>query len=384
MNHLKPSRRVSLVAFAALLASAAPALSQDASPSIQPARTGETQASGARSAQTCAADYHARLAEIAQTQLPAYRAASTAIGAVDPALPGRLIFAAQRRPDLEAQARRALDAGTALARRQGRTGFARDANTRWIAERIREDLTDFLRQKPTPFLCAGLAPYLSTLRGFAAQGAPVPERVAENRDAQRDAASRSLDLAFQAMRPAPLPRFAPADRPSAPPIDGLRIAVEMGLREPEAREAPTRLAERGALSRISESQTDPDLPPLAKAHERALASPADTMRAITALMATAQRGGFVNEAGPRRGGAADAARPVLARLQALRAHMDTPAGRIADPIVRPAIEQALSDLEVLDYLQAADGEAADPLISAMFGTMAAIEAAHAAACTCAD
>lgn len=378
MTPAKTPRSLTLLAFAALMAGAAPAVAdpQGSSPSVQRI---EAPMANERSGQDCAGDYHARLSTIAQTQLPEYRAASSAIGAVDPALPGRLIFAGQRRGDLEPQARRALDTGTALARRQGRASFARDANTRWIAERIREDLTDYLRQEPTPFLCAGVSAYLTTLQTFAAQGTLDPQRLSQDIEVQAALAARSLERALQSLRPAPLPRFAPSDRLSGPPIDGMRMAVEMGLREPAETQEPTRLAERPATTQISQSRIDPDLPPLDKA--RVLASPGDSLRAITALTTATQGAGFMSQAMPYA--AKPSARPVLARLTDLRRHLDRPAGAIADPIVRPAVEQALADIEVLDYLQAATGDSADPLTRAMFGTMAAIETAHEQACGCA-
>lgn len=352
---------------ALLLCTAAPAFAQ--------------QAPAAR-AQSCAADYHARLSEIASRELVAYREAGTAIGAVDAALPGRPIFAAPRRPDIGPESRRAVEAATRLARAQGRTSFARDANTRWIAERIREDLTDYLRQKPSPFLCAGLQPYLARLKDYAAQGAPAPERLREDFAAQRTLASASLDAAFRAMRTPPLPRFAPADRPTGP-AEGLRLALDASFREAKDEPAPTRFADRGVRSQISASRTDPDLPPLLPQAQRPLDDEADTMRALTALFGTAVRGGFLAEAPPMTG-AEPAGRPVLARLAAISAHLDRPEGRIADPIVRPAIEQALFDLEMLDYLRVADGGSGDPLTSAMYGTMAAIETAHAESCACAN
>ncbi len=361
-------RPLPLLGLAVLIGLAGPALAQE-------------PAAGA-GVESCAADYHSRLSEIAGRELVAYREAGTAIGAVDPTLPGRPIFAAPRRPDLSPEASRAVEAGQRLVRAQGRTSFARDANTRWIAERIREDLTDYLRQKPSPFLCAGMAPYVSTLKDYAAQGSPDPARVNEDLAAQRILASASLDAAFRAMRTPPLPRFAPADRPTGP-AEGLRLALDASFREPKAEPSPTRFADRGVRSQISSSQTDPDLPPLDPAAVRALEGDADVMRALTALLGTAARGGFLAEAGPLRGQAPEA-RPVLARLASISAHMNRPEGRVADPIVRTSLERALFDLEILDYLRAAENGSGDPLVSAMYGTMGAIETAHAQSCTCTD
>ncbi|WP_185984858.1 hypothetical protein [Aureimonas mangrovi] len=329
-------------------------------------------------AETCAADYHSRLGTIRDREFETLKAAASTIGDVDAALPGRLIFARVRGDGQDVQ--RARGAGETLARRQGRTSFARDANTRWIAERIREDLGDYLRQKPTPYLCAGTAAYLTVLRDYAAQGAPSPARIAEDLAVQRETTARSIDAVYAAMRPAPLPRFAPADRPGLLAIEGLRMALDTNLRE--ATSPAVRVASREGDTRISEGQIDPDLPPLTQLPGRRLDSESDIVRALEVLVRRTLHEGHLAPIEAAEIDVSETPRPVLARLAALDRHLK--AHPIADPLVRPALETALSDLEILDYLQAAQNGTADPMSGALHATMDAIEAARAETCTCAD
>ncbi|MFD2236808.1 hypothetical protein [Aureimonas populi] len=343
-----------------LTAGASPALAQEAS---------------------CTKDYHSRLRAIETGEFAALKAAGNAIGETDPGLPGRMIFTAPRQ-GAEPGAQRTRRAAEALARRQGRTSFATNADTRWIAGRIREDLGDYLGQGETPFLCAGVANYLGTLREYAARGAPSPVRLAEDVRDQRLVAARSLAAALGAMAPAPLPRFAPADRPGEPAIAGLRLALDTGLREPPKAEEPVRLAARDAgNTQVSEGQGDPDLPALAETPPFRLADERETLGAINVLVASAERAGFLAPA--RRGVLGNPSlhsRPVLTRLSHLKARFDQ--SGIQDARVGPATMQALSDLEALDYLMAAEKGAADPLSAALHGTIDAIEAAHGEACGC--
>jgi hypothetical protein len=352
----------------AFFAGALPASAQD-----------EAQPSQAvQRAESCAADYHARLGAIRDREFETLKAAASTIGDVDPSLPGRLIFTRERGGDEAVQ--RARSAGNTLARRQGRTSFARDANTRWIAERIREDLGDYLRQKPTPYLCGGTAAYLKVLRDYAAQGAPSPARVAEDLSVQRTTTVRSIEAVYAAMRPAPVPRFAPADRPGLLAIEGLRMALDTNLRE--ATSANVRVASREGDTRVSEGQIDPDLPPLTQMPGRRLDSESDIVRALEVLVRRTLREGHLAPIEATDVDVRETPRPVLARLAALDRHLK--AHPIGDPLVRPRFTAALSDLELLDYLQAAENGTADPMSGALHATMDAIEAARAEACTCAD
>lgn len=353
--------RVSFL-FLGLWLPAAPALAED----IQPSACG-------------AQAYHARFAALAGTELAALREAGTQIGDTDPALPGRLIFSSSR-PNEDAQARNARRAAEAQARRQGRTSFATNADTRWIASRVREDLTDYLSQKPSPFLCAGVSNYLQTLRAQAARGAPSPAGLREHVEAQREVAANSVETALRALRPAPLPRFRPDDLIARNPAEGLRLSIEAGLRELEAHKT-VKVAATGQ-SQISEGYSDPDLPPLGKEPRHRLQDERDILGTINLLVASAERADHLQRA--ERGASSDIrhSRRVLTRLARLDARFRQ--SGFEDPLVRPAMTQAFADLEALDYLHAALDGQGDEMSAALYGTIEAIETAHQETCGCAD
>ena len=53
---------------------------------------------------------------------------------------------------------------------------------------------------------------------------------------------------------------------------------------------------------------------------------------------------------------------------------------VTDPLVRPALINALADIEALDIVMAARGGGEDPVAAALDETMNAIRAAHDTAC----
>ncbi|WP_182086834.1 hypothetical protein [Aureimonas sp. ME7] len=394
-------RTIRIHTFALALATSAASLTPAAASSVA---VGEARGAGgssvvelkakpAKSASpaACAQEFHTRFEAIRTGPLAALKTAAGADAkAGDARLPGALLFPPQARPGTAENAS-ALRAASDLARRQGSMAQPLDANTRWIVSRIREDLGDFLSQKPTTYLCSGIAEYLDTLRAQAARIGSSPDRLAAQVETQREAAKASLDRARAALRPAPLPRFAPSDRPGSELVaDTLRSSV--GLHDEDVYGPVMRVAGRQDV-RISEGSSDPDLPPR-KSFE-ALRTNEDVARAVRDLAARAQgagalgapaatdtdpvRTGSIAVMGPQR----PDPRPALALLVELKPRLVGPAAPTSDPLLRADLTQSLSDLEALDYLLAAADMPADPLPAALEATFQAIETARAEACHCA-
>ncbi|MBB3997002.1 hypothetical protein [Aureimonas pseudogalii] len=416
--HSKPSRRPAslrlsstlLAAGLALgaLAPAAAASSVTEAGRVETAGGSVTLAAAPRAKSTvtparCAETFHAAFADILAGPYAALKAAAMAPAATDAGarpsdLPGALVFAPPPRPRSTTEAA-ALRSAASLARRGARMGAApADANARWVAARIREDLADFLTQGPSPYLCSGIDNYLTTLKRQADTIAIGPDRRAGDLAVQTEAARQSLKSALDALKPVPVPVAAPADRPDAGIVaQTLRSTVGLGR---EAMGPPMLMANRGdEASRLSEGQTDPDLPPLGLDETRALSSEADILAAVDRLAGAIEAAGLFApapqadpapslDAGPTdsviTGSVAPAAppRPVIARLAEIRPRLATTASPIRDPRLRLALQGAFADLEALDYLRVAALEPADPLRAAMSATFEAIAAAHAKACDC--
>ncbi len=324
-------------------------------------------------------------------EFAALKAASDAAGEpADASLPGMLLFPPAGRAQAGDNAA-ALRTAAALAKARGRMAGPLDANAKWIATRIREDLGDFLSQGETTYLCSGIDAYLATLREQAARIGQSPDRLSRQIELQREAARASLDAARAALAPAPKPRFAPGDRPGEAIVaDNLRSSV--GLEAKEVYGPPMRVADRQDV-RISESRSDPDLPAL-KASE-ALASAQDIARTVRDLTTRAEAAGALRDeavAGtdPLRTGALPLIgpvrpdqRPAIRLLADLQPRLVGPtASPAADPHQRADLVRALSDLEALDYLLAAQRAPTHPLPAALEATFGAIEKAHAEACAC--
>lgn len=335
----------------------------------------------------CADAFHARFGAIREREFAALKVAAGAdVGASDAALPGVLIFppAGRSQPGGNAAA---LRTAADLAKARGRTVGPLDANARWIAARIREDLGDFLSQKETPFLCSGIDAYLTTLRAQAARIGQSPDRLAALVETQREAARVSLDAARTALRPAPLPRFAPDDRPGEALVaSNLRSSV--GFQASDVYGPVMRVATRQDVG-VSEGSSDPDLPPMKPSE--ALASESDIARVIRDLSSRAETAGVLGGlavagtdpmqtgAIPAPGPSASDVRPSLTLLVELRQRLVQPS---ADPLQRADFVRALSDLEALDYLMAAAAAPSHPLPAALEATFSAIETAHADSCGC--
>lgn len=379
----------SILAGPAAAASSVVVAGQDArTPSVSQTRHVETRR---QTPAQCAAAFHARFGAIREGAFAALKAATgVEPGPMDETLPGTLLFP----PSGRAQAgdnSAALRTAAALAKARGRTVGPLDANARWIAARIREDLGDFLSQKETPYLCSGIDAYLETLRAQAARIGQSPDRLAAQVNAQREAARSSLIAARAALRPAPLPRFAPSDRPGDALV-ATNLRTSVGLDGNEVYGPAMRVANRGDI-RVSEGSSDPDLPPL-KASD-ALASEEDIARTVRDLGSRADAAGALGSStiagtdpvstgaiaviGPAR----PDTRASLRLLAELRPRLLGPAAPAqADANQRADLVRALSDLEALDYLLAAEREPSHPLPAALEATFGAIATAHADACAC--
>lgn len=352
--------------------------SEEAAP---PARSSFATPAAARSeaapsAANCATEYHSLLQAIAANELAALRALDPAVGVVDPSLPGRLLVAQPARavgPHAGA-AKAAVD----LAQRQGRAIVPQGANARWIAGRIEEDLTDYLRQGPSPFLCSGVANYLSTLRTFASQLGGSAQGRTTDIALQKETATASIHAAHASLHQPAIPEPAPEHRGGS----GLVSSVSMR----SVPDAPVRVAERadGGItasdaSRQPHAEFGTPLP---------LATATDRLAAIDGLLDLARRNGLIapdavvaNARGRELEEAALAdGRPVLVRLQRSAPLVSA----MADGPQRSAFLTALADIEALDYLAADADGTSDPVGSALADTMNAIEAAHAKACACED
>ncbi|WP_279481989.1 hypothetical protein [Aureimonas sp. SK2] len=339
----------------------------------------------------CASAFHARFASIREGEFAALKAAAGAEPTVaDASLPGTLLFPPAGRPQPSDNAA-ALRTAADLAKARSSSAAPLDANARWIAARIREDLGDFLSQKETTFLCSGIDAYLETLRAQAARIGQSPDRLGRLVTAQREAARASLMAARAALRTPPLPRFAPNDRPGEALVaDNLRSSV--GVETSRVQGPVLRVANRQDVQ-VSEGSIDPDLPPV-KAYER-LETAQDIARAVRELEERAEKAGALSQPDiahtdpTRTGGIAvygpvrPEPRPALQLLAEMRPLLVGPAAAPAvDPHARADLLRALSDLEALDYLVAAERQPAHPLPAALDATFGAIAKAHAEACAC--
>mgnify|MGYP004519412205 CR=1 FL=1 len=340
------------------------------------------------SPESCAERFHADFAAIRGGPFAALAAAAKSANAeTDGAMAGeprRVLYEPARAGGSPAE-----DAALRNARRwmamQGAAGATLDRNGRWIAARIREDLGDYLGQGPSPFLCWGVANYLASLERYAGQIRVSPERRERDVETQRLAAQGALAAAAASLRPLPLPRFAPGDRPGTGLVaEELR---ESPVSEPaEVMGPPMRVAARADEdTQLSEGRSDPDLPPLRVA---VLQEESDLVGAIDRLAAAMVAAEplrptqtQVSETDGITTGSIAApavADPVRHRLAAL-----VPAVAVLlDPRTREAVTQALASIEALDALRHAQEGGETPFVTALDATFAAIRDAHREACRC--
>ncbi|KQT52377.1 hypothetical protein ASG43_20200 [Aureimonas sp. Leaf454] len=335
-------------------------------------------------ADSCVERYHASLRRIAEAEYQTVKAAGSTSGASTPgsfagdsSLPGMLLFPPTSLGKRTTGETAALRIVASLARSKGRASGGTDEDARWMGDRLRVSLADYLTQSPSPYLCSGVPDYIATLRGFAGRLGMTPIQRDRLVATQKAVAERSVAEALRAMKPVPLPLAAPAVRPAMGPFPDLRPAA--GLERIDDSMATG--------STAAPSSTDPDLPPLKPAPSEDLANPADLVGAIDRLSAAAKAGGFITatpNAMPIGGALAASATayPVLARLAETRPLV---LGRplVSDRAVQMKLSAAFSSIEALDYLMRARADGGDPLAVAIDATFEAILKANAADCTCA-
>ncbi|RFC62102.1 hypothetical protein DYI37_17825 [Fulvimarina endophytica] len=279
---------------------------------------------------------------------------------------------------------RALKTAGDLLKSAGRPEWSASANSRWIVDRVIADLTDFMDQDVTPFMCGGVETYVATLEAYLDRiEGPQPAALAGLVSAQSERAGKSLAAAKAAMRPVPLPTYAPEYRPIAvldgTTTEGAPVTVE--LRRGMGPEIPgrdlTRPAAPSAAQEVFGPPFDPALPPKRPMAPPPLASERDRIAAINALMSLARDGGFLPERSSMLQGPAAgvAGRPVLARLSAAKGALDLrAAGSAPDPVAYRGLVEALSDIELVDHLAHAESEGPrqDPLLASVRATFEAI------------
>ncbi|MER0239586.1 hypothetical protein [Fulvimarina sp. MAC8] len=297
----------------------------------------------------------------------------------DERLPGRLLFGVSglHRVGNEVQA---LRIATTLAKGQGRPAWVSSANSRWIVDRLITDLTDFMDQGPSPYLCGGVENYIATLRNYLDQVSTGGGRSLEEvRAAQADRTRDSIEMARTVMQPVPTPRYAPDLRPIAVVTPALESHPSFTLRrgfDDMRLMLPVATIKQSSWDKtVYGPRIDPGLP-LKSRTEMPLDTVQDRLAAIDALMAAAVEGDFLVKIAVRTPtGDEDSLkdyRPVLSRLEDLRPILFGDDARIADPLVRRTLVAAMSEIEILDYLAHAARDDADPLLAAIETTFDAI------------
>ncbi|ORE87626.1 hypothetical protein [Aurantimonas sp. 22II-16-19i] len=372
--------------------------------------------------------YHAALSEIRASRYPAVKAAREDAGAPDESLPGRLIFNPIAAPG-GGEARRALAAANQLARSGNRPAWMASSDSRWIIKEVSNELGRYLAQDETEFLCGGVPDYLKTMRSYLARAGGDPASLDALKAAQTGIASSSVLATLDALRPVPLPTPAPAirdmpasaelrpavglatvrsaaaDEPAAaPPAAAAGDAPPSGQPQPTIDAEPTGGTAPAATADTSSPVEDPDLPPLAEPKPLALATDAERLAALDALVEAALASGALpqddaaistrqtaalatpSDAMPSGAEVANdgtaEGRPVLDRLLTLRPLVYGARPEIRDVAVRRQLIDAFAAIEVLDYLAHRPAENADSVPAAIAGVIDAIAAAHAKNCGC--
>ncbi|EAU40634.1 hypothetical protein FP2506_02869 [Fulvimarina pelagi HTCC2506] len=299
----------------------------------------------------------------------------------DERLPGQFIIdpPSERR---QGNARDAIRIAADLAKGQGRPSWVSSANSRWIIDRLVTDLSDFMGQDLSPYLCGGVESYVVTLRGYLDQVSTGSGRSLEEiKEAQIERTRGTIEAAHTVMRPVPTPRYAPDLRP----IAVIEVPSEryhgFALRRGRDDIRLVLPAAQNARSTVYGPRIDPDLP-LKQKVERALDSDEARFKAIDDLLAAAVAGGFVNEVSAikRASNATEPFMPpVLAKLAEANQILTDDEVRISDALTRGRLAAALSDIEILDYVARAADEEADPLVAQIEATFDAILEARRAA-----
>lgn len=286
----------------------------------------------------------------------------------DARLPGRLSIG-DRPGKADAPLAKARRLAGQLAAQRGARSLPATASNRWVAERVRTDLSDYLSQGPSPYLCSGLDNYLGTLRSYTDQLAVTDLRLDEAEAFLAQSARDNAEAALDAMLPPPAPRYAPADRP------GLQIAGPGGLPSIDAEEEQgdgPGLLTRGV--QCGHTASTGDFGPAARRPPMALETRGELERAARRLVFAARRGGFIDL--DRRAATQAPGRGAATYVAAVAPTLSS----VTDPLVRPALVNALADIEALDVVMAARGGGEDPVAAALDETMNAIRAAHDTTC----
>ncbi|MCB8837593.1 hypothetical protein [Aurantimonas sp. VKM B-3413] len=362
----------------------------------------------------CAGRYHDALQAVRGGVYQTIKGAKADTHKADDRLPGTLLFTPPFR-QRGSEERLALIEANRLAKSRGRPVWSASSDDRWIVDRIASELGDYLSQEQTPYLCGGVPGYLSTLRSYLARVGGSPDRTKALVAAQRTAAETSIRAALEAMRPVPIPRFAPRLRPADDPMSGLRPSADIG-RPMGAQTGETSAADASRTASVGETASgspagslndaggDPGLPPLAPPKPIALETEGDRIGALERLVKAAEAAGFLarsaeieaerpappgdvakdDQTEPDTTGAIEAApRPVLVKLAAVKPLIVGAGTPIRDPLVRRTLVAAFSDIEALDYLENRPSDEDGSVLHAIGATLDAIEDARKASCDCA-
>ncbi|KAA0971820.1 hypothetical protein FPY71_01420 [Aureimonas fodinaquatilis] len=294
--------------------------------------------------------------------------------------PGKLSIAAPK-GSASKELQQARQLARKIAAQGGNTALPANASSRWVAERLQMELGDYLGQEYTPFMCSGVPAYLTLLRNHAAQVAISTAQIDLAIATLQTALKAQTTAALDAMRPPPLPRHAPADRP-----DGRFAAHEMVTALDVADEPEATLLTRVANSSrgagiVNDAKANEDLAPRRKPYRIVMHDRHDLDHLARRLVNTARRANMTSVQADPAGtfglqGAVDYIATVAPLLQ-------NGAGQVRDARARPALLAALADLEMLDTLMVARDVKPDPLGTAFAETFDAIEQAYAKACDCA-
>ena len=421
------------IAAVALLAATGPLAAQSVVKLGETAAPKTVRTTGTAS---CGADrYHAALAAIRDGQYQAVKTARETAAEPDASLPGRLIFTPIVPPKSNA-GRQALMSANQLARSGNRPGWMASTDSRWVMKEVTNELGRYLGQDETEYLCGGVPDYLKTLRGYLARFGGDQKTLDALATAQAQIASDSILATRAALRPVPLPTPSPVRAPAADdgpaegvapaeqgtPLAGSDLRPAVGMRdaahgappaiakptgEATGRSTDTDPAPTGGTVRSStttaDADGDPDLPPLSAPQPVDLSSDTARLAALDSLIAAARRSGALDETTPEpspaaidaetgaptgtrtddSGPSADAsARPVLARLTALRPLVYGSKSPIGDVAVRRRLIDSFSAIEILDYLDHRPAESDDSVPAAIGRTLDAISQAHAQSCSC--
>ncbi|WP_152045298.1 hypothetical protein [Aureimonas psammosilenae] len=295
--------------------------------------------------------------------------AGTPATAGDPTLPGTLLFVSRPRPRSPAEIG-ALTAAVALARSKGATSAVVSDDNAWIAARLREDLSDYLRQKPTPFICNGVKDYLRTLRSYAVRLGPVAGQREARLATQKAATERAVRAALEAIR-----LTHPASVASVKPTPSTMAEV--------TNTAPTPVASDASPAKPEEAASETAL---------RLDRPEDLIATVDRLVSDVTAAELVIESAPAPAPAPNgapvpppldlSAHPVLAKLAAAKPLVTSAKPTIRDQPVRLKVLAAFADLEMLDYLLEAKAEVENPVAGALAKAMDEIEKAQSEDCTC--